>query len=50
MNMDPQSPPERAENEEANLETAADADDTLRPGSEPGGPEYPEATEGREAS
>lgn len=50
MNMDPQSPPERPENEDENLETAADSDDTLAPASEPGGPDYPEeATEGREA-
>ena len=36
--------------EEEGLARGAEADDTLRPGSEPGGPEYPEeATEGREA-
>ena len=40
---------ERPENEDESLERAADADGTLAPGSEPGGPEYPEkATEGRE--
>ncbi|MDQ3669763.1 MAG: hypothetical protein M3377_05720 [Actinomycetota bacterium] len=39
---------ERPENEDASLEEAAEADDTLSPGSEPGGPEYSEEeTEGR---
>jgi hypothetical protein len=45
----PEDPRERPENEDESLERAADADDTLSPGSEPGGPEYPEeAIEGRE--
>ncbi len=49
MNAASENPRERPENEEESLERAADADDTLRPGSEPGGPDYPEeATEGRE--
>jgi hypothetical protein len=46
----PEDPRERPENEDESLERSADADDTLSPGSEPGGPEYPEeATEGRDA-
>jgi hypothetical protein len=46
----PEDPRNRPENEEESLERAADADDTLSPGSEPGGPEYAEeATEGRDA-
>ncbi len=50
MSSEPEGPRERPENEDESLERAAEADDTLSPGSEPGGPEYPEeATEGREA-
>jgi hypothetical protein len=43
-------PPERpAATDEEALERAAEADETLPPGSMPGGPEYPEeATEGRD--
>ena len=47
MSPELQEPPE---DEDESLEEAAEADDTLSPGSQPGGPEYPEeATEGRDA-
>jgi hypothetical protein len=43
-------PREARHEDEESLARAADADETLPPGSEPGEPDYPEeATEGRDA-
>ena len=48
--MEEREPREARREDEESLARAADADETLPPGSEPGGPDYPEeAVEGREA-
>jgi hypothetical protein len=48
--VDPAGPERRAGEDEESRARAADADETLAPGSDPGGPEYPEeASEGGES-
>jgi hypothetical protein len=48
--VDPAGPERRSGEDDEARARAAEADDSLAPGSEPGGPEYPEdASEGRES-